>query len=659
MAAWEKFLSGQQSADILRKAVDGSWQRCQVGKVDPESTSGPSPIPSGSLYMLRQSHRDLLALCEPVMAHARDFLSETGMFLALTDPQGTILSTEGDNRTRNDAERIHLMPGVTWSEMACGTNAIGTALALGQPVQIHSAEHYCQGIKHWTCSATLIRHPLDNDVLGVINISGLSRTFSRHNLGMVVTMAQRAENQLAAREMELRYMLLDATMEKLSAHSNDGLILFDHRGHPLKANRAALTALGHSEEAVNLSRVGRVRALSLDAGDEDGTPPLVGGMPCWIQPEWLQPVFHEGRRVGTLLVLPIARPITRAPAPEGNHGTIRAQSHAERGAFASLIGDSAQLKLAIDKAAHLAKSRVPILLTGETGVGKEEFAHGIHRAGPDHAGPFVALNCGGLSRELLLSELFGYVEGAFTGARRGGQCGKIEAANDGTLFLDEIGEMPLDLQPHLLRVLEQGEITRLGENHPRKVNFRLIAATHRDLRREAGEDRFRMDLFYRLAVTDIHIPCLRERPGDIRMLADHFLALGAEKHGLGHHSFSREIIEALEAYAWPGNVRELRNVVESMLLMSTAPVIESSALPPEIREAKRTGKDSPEADGEHSRLRITQVEREAIIDAIRTTSANLTAAAKLLGIAKSTLYLKIDKYALRDEIAALRRTYPG
>lgn len=198
-----------------------------------------------------------------------------------------------------------------------------------------------------------------------------------------------------------------------------------------------------------------------------------------------------------------------------------------------MIGISAAIRSTVSRARQLAKSRVQVLLTGETGVGKEVFARGIHEAQSDPGAPFVALNCGGFSRELLNSELFGHAEGSFTGSKRGGMIGKIEAANGGTLFLDEIGEMPMDLQPNFLRVLEQGEVYRLGENKPRKVSFRLVAATHRDLRKEIRDDNFRMDLFYRIAVTSIHIPPLRERQEDVPLLFQHYVKQLSKQHGLG------------------------------------------------------------------------------------------------------------------------------
>ncbi|MNZ99833.1 Limonene hydroxylase [compost metagenome] len=280
---------------------------------------------------------------------------------------------------------------------------------------------------------------------------------------------------------------------------------------------------------------------------------------------------------------------------------------------------------------------MPILLQGETGVGKEAFAQGIHYSGVGRDGPFVAINCGSLSRDLLASELFGYAEGAFTGARRGGMKGKIEAAQGGTLFLDEIGEMPLELQSHLLRVLEEGELYRLGESEPRKVDFRLVAATHRDLRQEVAKQRFREDLFYRVAVTQIRIPPLRERKEDIALLARDILQRQAGRHGRPLPELAPEVLAALAGHDWPGNVRELRNVLEGMLLLG-GPRLTGEDLPDELRPLGG-------ADAAVEGL-LDENERQVICQAIDRSRGNLTQAAKALGIAKSTLYLRLRKYGL-------------
>ncbi|PKO52074.1 MAG: sigma-54-dependent Fis family transcriptional regulator, partial [Betaproteobacteria bacterium HGW-Betaproteobacteria-21] len=503
MAAWERFLDGSgRPSDALRSLVDGSWQRCQQHNVDPDKRSAPEPVGETMLMSLKSRHGELLEAGAPIMACARDFLAETGTVMALADTSSTILTMEGDNPTLGSAESIHLVPGVAWSERICGTNAIGTALAVGQPVQIHSAEHYCAGIKRWTCSATVIRHPHDGEILGVVDVSGLSETYNRQSLALVVTTASRIENRLTIREMERRYRLLEAALLQWSG-GTDGVVLFDRRGYPIKANENAQAAIAAFGAELDLTAPRRIPGLAVDVEQ-----PV---LPAWLRPEWLVPVSSRGERLGTLLIMPLPR-LGRSSAGEAERALARdpavgggVRANLPPG-FASIVTADTGLRDAVRKADQLARSRVPVLLLGETGVGKEEFAQGIHQASPFRDGPYVALNCGGLSRELLASELFGYVDGAFTGARRGGLVGKIEAANGGTLFLDEIGEMPLDLQPHLLRVLEQGEIYRLGENVARKVDFRLVAATHRDLRKEVADGRFRMDFYYRVAVTSIRIP---------------------------------------------------------------------------------------------------------------------------------------------------------
>lgn len=634
VAAWSSFLNGEEKpADSLRTLVDASWQRCVDANVDPRARSGPRPLADGDLYLLRERQRELLEASAPVMACARDFLAETGTLMALTDTHCTILGIEGDLPAIHSAETIHLMPGVTWSEDVCGTNAIGTALAVGKPVQIHSAEHFCEGIKRWTCSATVLRHPLDDEVIGVLDVSGLSQTYNRQTLALVVTAASRIEARLAALEMELRYRLLDRATARLSC--SDGVVLFDRRGNAIKANEHAALAVTAAGGDIELMQGKRVPGFAGIGGRTASAT-----LPPWIKQEWIEPLMVNGKPLGTLLVMPSTNGRGRRT------GTTSADAHQPReptaaDSFAGIVTTSPDMRGIMDKARQLARSRTPVLLLGETGVGKEEFARGIHG---DSGGPFVALNCGGMSRELMASELFGYADGAFTGARKGGMMGKIEAANGGTLFLDEIGEMPLDMQPNLLRVLEQGEIYRLGENSPRRTSFRLVSATHRDLRQEIVAGRFRMDLFYRIAVTSLRIPPLRERQDDIELLARHFLDRFRHEQGQGPIAIAPDALEALRSYSWPGNVRELRNLIEGAVLLCEEPVVTRAHLPGEFLETlNATRSDASSLTGAIS---MAEGEEALIQQAIRASDGNLTSAARQLRIAKSTLYAKMRRYGL-------------
>ena len=649
MSSWERFLSGDEAAsDALRRLIDDSWRRCQVASVDPGRYQAPPPIGENSLHTLRDECGELLSASAPVMASARDFLSETGTVMVLTDQSGTILNLEGDMSTRGAAENVHLLSGANWSELACGTNAIGTALEVGQPVQIHSAEHYCAGIKRWSCSATVIRDPYDGSILGVVDVSGLSASYSRHSLALVVATAGRIENRLAKIELGIRYRLLEGCVDRLSGTSADGIIVFDRRGRAIKANgraSAALADLGIGELAVAPDGLA---SLSLSWKKGRRAP---DERPEWMREEWLEPVIQNGEHIGAVLTLP-----GRRNAGSGRvSNAVFSCDAAEKGAFERVVGESPALLQAVGRAQQLAKSRVPVLLLGETGVGKDVFARCIHESGATDA-PFVALNCGGFSRELLTSELFGYTEGSFTGARRGGMIGKIEAADGGTLFLDEIGEMPIDLQPHFLRVLEEGEVYRLGENKPRKVNFRLIAATNRDLRKEIQAGRFRMDLFYRVAVTSINIPSLRERAADIPLLGDYYLRRLSLQHGLEPRVLSPGAIELLRQYGWPGNIREFRNVMESMLLTARGHVLTEADLPADL--VTTLAGDSPAAldvQGDERDLTcLENAERDAILRAIKGCRGNMTAVARELGIAKSTVYVKLKRFGLESYVDDLR-----
>lgn len=356
----------------------------------------------------------------------------------------------------------------------------------------------------------------------------------------------------------------------------------------------------------------------------------------------------------------VVRVFARSPKERTRQTAIASRPKADSDhAFLGAKGSSPELQQAIDKATQLAKSRVPVLLLGETGVGKEVFAQGIHALSRNCDGPFVALNCGGLSRELLASELFGHIEGAFTGSRRGGVAGKIEAAEGGTLLLDELGEMPLDLQPHFLRVLEDGQIYRLGDTKPRQVRFRLIAATNRDLRQEVAEGRFRADLFYRISVTSIKIPALRDRKGDIRELARSFVRELCQRHEVEEKVFHPAALDKMAHYAWPGNIRELRNTIEGLVLTVSDEVIGDQDLPPEILAAT-DGSDDSRDDNSLVRLSgLARSEFEQICKVLRETSGNATLAAKQLGIAKSTLYLKLRKYSPDESPGSWRSAQAG
>ena len=310
----------------------------------------------------------------------------------------------------------------------------------------------------------------------------------------------------------------------------------------------------------------------------------------------------------------------------------------EQHSFERIIGRSESLRRAVELARKVAVTDTSVLLTGETGTGKEVFAQAIHHASPRAKEAFVAVNCSAFSKELLESELFGHRAGSFTGASKDKK-GLFEEADKGTLFLDEIGEMPAELQAKLLRVLESGEFIKIGETRPTRVDVRLIAATNRNLEREIAAGNFREDLFFRLSVFRIQLPPLSERRGDIPEYVRHFAAQFAARMGKRIDTIDDRYIAALERHPWPGNVRELRNAVERSMIMADGNSLTTDCLAPEFHAAAGTA--APDS------LALEDLERRHILRVLEHTAGNKAEAARLLGIGIATLYRKLESYGVK------------
>ena len=321
----------------------------------------------------------------------------------------------------------------------------------------------------------------------------------------------------------------------------------------------------------------------------------------------------------------------------------------EKFGFEGVVGSSPQMLALIERLKRIAPTDATVLIQGETGTGKELVAQAIHQNSPRKAKPFVALNCAALSENILESELFGHVRGAFTDASSD-RMGKFEYANGGTLFLDEVGDMPLATQIKLLRVLESGQITRVGSNTPVQVNVRLLSATNRNLEDAITSGAFRSDLYHRLKVVTIAIPTLRERAADIPLLIEHFVRQFAKRHGKTIKGMSLAARMRLGAYAWPGNVRQLRNVIESMVVVDCDETLDVDDLPVELEPVTTAGQAA--ADGQPMGLAslvgkpLEEIERLFIGETLKLTGGNREQAAEMLGIGERTLYRKIKEFQL-------------
>ncbi len=657
--AWERFVTGEpQVAAAVSKVVLSSWQRSLRSGVEPRSRLAPVAAHGDALEQLRRLNHDLLWAAQALFLTTSHLMARSGTIMLLTDPNGVVLEVAGDLRVAEAARDIHLFEGGNWHEGVVGTNGIGTALAMRLPAQVHGAEHFCEGIKAWTCAAAPVFMPGTDQILGVIDISGPPATYQVNSLVLAVAAARQIEAMLAERATREHIHLLEACL-KFGA----------------SADSLAMVALDRNAKLIHTS--GGLPGTELRLGTR--LPGIEPGrkveewarrLPEGLRPEWLHPVSVEGVTIGALLVVPkrargvaVSSPLARAAGaydPSSGLSTEsplaraagayrpaddpsrRSEGDPSRSGFETLVGHCPALLTAIDRARQLSGRRVAVLVQGETGVGKELFARAIH-GDDERNGPFVPFNCGATTKELIGSELFGHVRGAYTGATNEGRAGRFELAHGGTLCLDEIGELPLELQPVLLRALEEGVVYRLGDAKPRRVDVRLLAMTNRDLLKEVEAGRFRRDLYHRIGVTRIRVPTLREREADIELLTAHFNHEVAERHGISRRSFGADVMAMLRAYEWPGNIRELRNVVESLLLTSNESVVDCAELPEELLTA--VGRE-PLTVSAALATSLEESERLNIVRAVQSVHGNLAQAARSLGISRSTLYRKVERYHL-------------
>jgi sigma-54 dependent transcriptional regulator, acetoin dehydrogenase operon transcriptional activator AcoR len=637
MLAWERFLAGE-SAVSVPSALIASWQRSLQSGVNPSANLAPFAVRGDAVEALRWRHRELLAASDRLFAATADLFADSHSILLLTNQDGVILKAAGDLRTLSAGEKIHLTAGGDWREGMAGTNGIGTALATGEPTYIHGSEHFCEGIKSWSCAAAPICEPGTGAIIGVLDISGPPSTYQINNLTLAITAARQIEMVLAEQSARQHMRLLAFCLQRLSSSDAAGMIAIDRRGRLIHTTGRVSLPVGIGE---------RFPGMDENSAVEDWARHLPHG----LRAEWFNPVVVEGSTIGAMLVVPSSRSrhtgnrsAERSSALGGVIGNEPgSEADPQRNCFAQILGQSAAMLAAVNRGRQLARRRVPVLIEGETGAGKELFARAIHGE-EGGGGAFVAYNCGAASKELIGSELFGHVRGAFTGATAEGRPGRFELAHGGTLCLDEIGELPLELQPVLLRALEEGVVYRLGDTQPRRVDVRLLAMTNRNLHDEVKSGRFRGDLYYRISVTRIRIPPLRERDIDIDLLVEHFNRRLAARHAVAPRRLNPDVMALLRAYSWPGNVREMRNIIENLLLTSREEEVALDELPAElIDETAAAGVAAPITLQSAS---LEETERVAIARAVHGAHGNLAQAARSLGVSRSTLYRKLELYQL-------------
>lgn len=638
--AWENYVTGRtaetQDPGRVRNGIAHSWQRSLKMGVDAHKKHSRKIADTDALHQLRRKNQALRQAARAALSRLQPHLAEANAMMVLTDKEGVIIDAIGDSAVLDEGQNIHLEIGGVWSEAAIGTNGIGTALETGQPVYVHAAEHFCQGVQSWTCAGAPITDPFDGSVIGVVDLSGPPRIFRPHNVALVIAAAREIEIALAEQQREERTLLLEAFLNSDNSRHANSVLLLDKVGRIL-FQRGLDDNLVQGRPDLAVGR--HLLQLTSQMSDFD----IRAALPPDLETDGIELLQCDGRLRGAALFLKQSRDIK--PAHLEKAVRVKPRKNVEEDEIV-IVGGAPKMLEALELAKRAASAGVTVLIQGETGVGKELFARLVHSNLSREDAPYVTVNCAAISKDLIGAELFGHVEGAFTGAVRGGKAGKFEQADGGVLCLDEIGDMPVELQPYLLRALEQKAVYRIGDNARRPVDVQLVAMTNRNLRSDVEEGRFRRDLFYRIGIVVIDVPPLRERGSDILLLLEHFNEVCAARFGRDRLSFPDDLLEPLLSYRWPGNVRELRNMVERLFLMKNDSHVNAADLPTEIFEPAAGFGTSSYIDLPGKAVSLDDMEAIAIRRALQEENGNLTRVAAALGISRPTLYRKLKQYGI-------------
>ena len=624
---------------IVRDFILRSWERSAAYGISMENTESLTLDP-GLLRHIQEHNQPLIQCATEVLNHMFSGIRPFASNMALANAEGITIAAfipEGDI-----ALMPYIAPGMLSSENIIGTNGIGTCLAERRPVEIIGAEHYRRLGEDWSCSAAPIFDEEQN-IIAVLNVGQHREHYHAHTFGMVKAAAYAISEQ-----MRLRSLL--SRQESIIELLDEGILVLARNGIIRMMNRIASHIMG-------------LQAPETGTNIKD----LIGESSLSLFRELLETVVpirdREGRfefrtHGGACLysVLPVADTddmiFVFKEAQKVRKLAVRMTGNRATYTFGDIIGRSLKLRKAIAEAQAVAPRSSTVLLLGESGTGKELFAQSIHNAGEHSSGPFITVNCGAIPRDLLESELFGYEYGAFTGASKSGKPGKFELASGGTIFLDEIGEMPLDAQVALLRLLQNGEVTRVGGSVSRKVDVRVIAATNRNLEQMMKEGTFREDLFYRLNVYPIMIPPLREREGDIPLLAEHFLKTLDRKLNKDVAALDKRVLSAMERYRWPGNVREMENVMERMVHLAKGQLIGMADMPEVLVSGGGTLMhidDDVTLEGHRHSTEARHV-RKLLLE----NGGNVRKTAEALGLSRPYVYSKMKSLGI--DLVEVRRT---
>jgi transcriptional regulator of acetoin/glycerol metabolism len=616
--------------------IAASWERCRNFDLRPTSKPNLTPLSRAEREHLKERNRILLETTErEVLPYYENILSNSMCMILLTDNNGAILNNWGDRRFMDSGRKPLFQEGVSWLEKDNGTNAIGTAIACGHPVQIQRNEHYLRCNRFMIGSAAPILDEQHN-LIGVLNVCSDAYLPQAHTLGMVRLMSQSVENRLMVRKHAANCFLLSFNTNAENLDSQwSGLIAFDETGIIVACNRRAEILLPPPLTSRSLEDVFDLNKEAFIQGSDTATIQLLTRSQRKFQGQ-------------------IRRPDRPGASPSKGQAPAAEPGDADFSLRDIEFGDL-RVRRCVQQATKVVDKDIPILIHGETGVGKEVFVKALHQASSRRRQPMVAVNCAAIPAELVESELFGYEKGAFTGASSRGAVGLIRKAHQGILFLDEIGEMPLSAQARLLRVLQEREVTPLGSAESYPVDIRLISATNQPLRQLVDDSQFRRDLYYRVSGLNIELPPLRQRT-DKRELFQHIHARFSEPGAAAR--LPNTILDIFEKHTWPGNIRQLINVLQVALAMAEQDAIEMWHLPDDFIMDISPGEPASSEEFTAAPAQPTPKLTLSVKTDIAPTSddllamynhyqGNVSRTARHLGYSRNTVYKRLRELGVR------------
>lgn len=670
--SWFNFVKKGQIEPGIEGTIKDSWIRCRNAGISPY-VNVVHRVTDGELSARLQRNTMMTNIAMPLIQQFYDILQGEGFVITLSDPQGILLEVIGDQEAI-EASGGNIVAGADWSERAAGANSTGTTLFLNAPTRYMGYEHFCRLPHRWVGSGAPIHDP-EGRVIGCLSIAG---EIGKTNNSLLCT------TEFAAKVIDMR-IRLDETLryaENLRTKQQDlvnlmdeGILILDPMQKIVMSNQFMSNQFKLRDNSLLDFRIeelidDRFLLHSIRQHEEIS--------------EHKTRFFFSGKRYDCNVSSKVMRDTSAnqetilfiRDVKRSGKGSKKMQLNQDLMSFQDVIGESRGLKEMVTVAKAAASTDANVLILGESGTGKEIFAQAIHSSSKRANGPFVAINCAAIPNDLLASTLFGYEEGAFTGAKQGGAMGKFEQANHGTLFLDEIGELTPEAQAVLLRALETRRFSRVGGKESIAVDVRVIAATNCDLRSCSGNRRFRQDLYYRLSVFTLQLPPLRERLEDIPALSMHFLTRMNRRYDKKITGFNGKVMSLMTQYSWPGNVRELRNFVERMSVLTEGTEIsfetamlysdfmvtkgeQKLALPEKGECAGRGRTEQPAAfslltgnfaDGSNDEEALSPREKEEKAQLLETLIMyrwNITRASKELGVSRSTIYKKMDRFRIR------------